>query len=141
MTPERVEFSLKWMLRLVGGFSLSAFLCVFLPYAWMDAVHNWLGLGHLPADPIVGYLARSLSAMYAFVSGFLCIASTDVRRYLPMVRFIGLATTILGVLLLGIGLIENLPLSWVIGEGPGSILYGLAILWLCNQLPPRAVSG
>ena len=30
-----------------------------VPYSWMDAIHQGLGMGKLPDAPIVGYLVRS----------------------------------------------------------------------------------
>lgn len=50
---------LRLFLWIVGTASLLAVAAVVMPYAWMNAIHQWLGMGRLPSDPIVGYLARS----------------------------------------------------------------------------------
>ena len=66
MTPAAADAALKWVLRLVGGVELLAVPFVLLPVAWMDAVHDrGLGLGPLPRGPVVEYMARSLSVLYA----------------------------------------------------------------------------
>ena len=73
----RAEDALRWFLRLVGAFSLLALPCALMPFSWMDATHRWLGLGTLPSEPIVAYLARSLSLFYALLGGLLWVASFD----------------------------------------------------------------
>lgn len=134
--PQRSEKTLKYLLILVGVCSATAFFCVFLPYPWMNDTHRRLGMGTLPDVPIVGYLTRSLSALYAFVGGFFCLVATDVRRYRPMVRFIGLASIVFGVLIVGIDICEQMPLSWTVSEGPLAILYGCLVLWLSRFVSP-----
>ena len=62
------ERVLCFFLRWVGGVSLLALVAVFMPYSWMDTIHQALGMGTLPAVPIVGYLARSLSLFYALMA-------------------------------------------------------------------------
>ena len=60
--PERC---LKVLVRILGTGSATVAVFVVVPYAWMNAIHQWLGLGTLPDTPVVGYLARSTSAFYA----------------------------------------------------------------------------
>ena len=133
------EAILQWLLRIIGAISLTAFFCVFLPYSWMNTIHDqWLGMGTLPSEPIVGYLARSLSAMYAFLGGILCLVSGDVRRYLLLIRFIGLAMIGLGVLLTGIDFVEGLPIAWTLGEGPWVVVYGVLVVWLAGRVQDTA---
>ncbi|HAA75417.1 TPA: hypothetical protein DCE37_09880 [Candidatus Latescibacteria bacterium] len=54
---------LIWLLRIIGTTSALAILAVVMPYEWMNAIHVWLGMGTLPTEPIVGYLARPLSGV------------------------------------------------------------------------------
>ena len=55
------------LLRFGGVIALFALVAVFMPLSWMAATHRWLGLGEMPTGPVVEYLARSLSAFYAFL--------------------------------------------------------------------------
>ena len=131
MNPERV---LKWIVRLLGTGSATAALFVAAPYASMDAIHRWLGLGTLPDTPVVGYLARSTSAFYALLGGLLWVVSFDLRRHLLVLRYLGAAIVVLGVTLFFVDWMEGLPLLWRWWEGPIDAAYGLAILWLSLRI-------
>ena len=63
---KKQESLFKLFLRISGAVSLFALIGVFMPYSWMNVTHQWLGMGTLPSEPIVGYLARSTSAFYTF---------------------------------------------------------------------------
>jgi peptidoglycan/LPS O-acetylase OafA/YrhL len=128
--PERI---LVWLLRLVGAVMLTALGAVFMPSQWMNAIHQQIGLGDLPDKPIVGYLTRSVSVLYALHGALLLFLAGDVRRYRPVVRFLALAGLVFGVLLLGIDCAVKMPLSWTAGEGPFVIVLGAAILWLSGR--------
>lgn len=128
---------LTYLLRLGGVLTGSAFLAIFLPESWMGSIHRDMGLGEYPAVPITDYLARSLSAMYAFHGGFLLVLSTNVRRYRPIVIFLGWATAVLGALLWGIDLHAPMPRWWTLSEGPWVVLIGFLIVWLCRRVPDQ----
>ena len=83
-------------LRMVGSFSLTAIFFVFVPYENMNNIHQLLGMGELPAEPVVGYLARSLSAFYALVGGIMWVVSFDIKQHLAVIRYLGAALTIFG---------------------------------------------
>jgi hypothetical protein len=51
-----------------------------MPFSWMAAVHESLGMGVLPDKPVVDYLARYASAFSAFYGLLLLLLMTDVRR-------------------------------------------------------------
>lgn len=129
----RWDFYLCLVLRLIGSTSLLAFLAVLMPYSWMNAIHQELGMGELPTAPIVGYLARSTSAFYALYGGLLWLVSFDPHRYSPIIRYLGFAMLIMGISLAVIDLNEGLPAFWRISEGPIVILYGVLILWLNSK--------
>ncbi len=99
----------------------------------MARIHADLGLGIFPAAPLTDYLARSVSALYAFHGGMLLILSTDVRRYLPAVRLLGWLTAGFGLVLLGIDLHAPMPGWWTFMEGPWVLAVGLLIVWLCGR--------
>jgi hypothetical protein len=117
-------------LRAIAVAASLAIVPVFMPHAWMEVCHDWLGLGTLPETPIIVYLTRSLSAMYAFHAGLLWIASRDVRRYAAMITYIALAVVVFGAVMVWIDVRAGLPLYWIAGEGPFTIGMGLAILIL-----------
>ena len=121
------------LLRLIGSASALALIAVFLPYQWMNVTHHWLGLGTLPPDPIVGYLARTLSAFYAFYGGLLWTLSFDTSKHRSTIRYIGFATLGFGLILLAVDWSEGLPFYWKIAEGPIVIVYGSMIVLLSRR--------
>jgi hypothetical protein len=142
MRPDRATAVLKLLLRVIGGFSLLALIFVAAPESWMVAIHAELGLGQLPDEPIVGYLARSTSAFYAIEGGLFWLVSFDLVRYRPVVRYLGAVTALFGLALLLIDGLEGLPLSWTLWEGPFVAVFGLAVLWLSGQAgTPTSVDG
>ena len=104
-----------------------------MPHAWMDACHRGLGLGALPELPILIYLTRSLSALYAAQAALLWLVSGDVRRYGPVVFYVGVAFLVFGAVVLGIDYHAGLPWFWILGEGPVLMLIGFLILGLLWQ--------
>jgi hypothetical protein len=129
---------LRLVMVLVGLSELPALGAVFLPIATMDAIHRWLGLGPLPAGPIVEYLARSLSLFYAMQGGLFLLAATDLRRYSGLVYYLGGSMLLLGVVVLGIDLSAGLPAWWTWGEGCVTLATGLAVLALNRLAGPRS---
>ncbi len=123
-TSERV---LVAVLRVFGGLSLLATVAVFMPLAWMDACHAWLGLGPLPQGPIVEYLARSTSALYAMMGGLVWLAAGDPRRYERVIAYLAAIVAVLGVVIGVVDLRLGMPLLWTLGEGPGTVLMGLVL--------------
>ena len=138
MSRPRTEILLLFVLRGVGTVSLLALVAVVLPYSWMDAIHSRLGLGRLPPEPIVGYLARSVSAFYALLGGLLWLLSFDLPRHRPTLCFLGVAIMIFGAILIGIDWAEGLPLWWKLWEGPWVMVLGAAIAWPAFRLKPAA---
>ena len=112
-----------------------AIFAVFFPYSWMNAIHGWLGMGTLPPEPIVGYLARSTSAFYFMLGGLSWVISFDLRRLRPAVGFVGLFLLGFAPVLLGLDIIEGMPLLWTLGEGPMVAVMGAAILVLRRGVP------
>ncbi len=113
---------------------LLAIPTTFLPVDWMAAVHRWLGLGDFPATPIVDYLTRSLSLLYALHGGVLIAVAADVRRYAPVIVYVGAAHALFGMVILGVDLHAGLPLHWTLGEGPPITVLGLVLLWLARAV-------
>lgn len=134
MTPEEQRF-FRLFLRAVGSVSLLAVFAVVMPYAWMNAIHQGLGMGELPGAPIVGYLARSLSGFYALLGGLLWVLSFDVVRYRTVLRYLGVVMVVFGLALLSVDWAEGMPLPWTLGEGPSAVCFGIVILWFSSRMP------
>lgn len=115
-------------LRIIGTLALFAVVAVVMPYSWMNAIHQWLGMGQLPSQPVVGYLARSASAFYALFGGLLWLASCDVQRHRLVLIYLGAATIIFGAVLFVVDLLEGMPLHWSLTEGPTNVTFGIVIL-------------
>jgi hypothetical protein len=123
---------LKLVLLGMGAASLTAVFPAAMPMRWMDVVHQTLGLGPMPQGPVVEYLARALSALYAFHGGLLVLAATDIRRYAPIVTYVGFALVAFAGGITAIGLSAGLPLYWVGAEGGTTLTMGVVIL-LCQR--------
>ncbi len=99
----------------------------------MAAIHQQAGLGELPRAPITEYLTRSLSAMYALHGLVLLALSTNVRRHLAVVGWLGWGTAVLGALQLAIDAGARLPAWWTVVEGPWALVAGGLIVWLVRR--------
>lgn len=129
----RNERILVWLLRLGGVVMLTALGAVVMPFDSMNSIHRQLGLGELPHVPIAGYLTRSVSALYALHGALLVFLAGDVRRYLPVVRFLAVAGAVFGTVLLGIDCFVGMPLSWTVAEGAYVVALSTVILWLTGR--------
>jgi hypothetical protein len=75
------ESALRVLLGLIGTSSLLALIFVAAPYSWMNEIHQNLGMGDLShQQPVVGYLARSTSALYAILGGLFWLICFDLQR-------------------------------------------------------------
>ena len=128
-----VQRALVLLLRMAAVLLLLALGAVVFPFSWMAAIHGWLGMGELPDRPIVGYLARSLSAMYAIHGALAWLLSLDVRRFAPVIYFQAVVTIVFGVGMLLLDLVEGMPLFWTLCEGPFVAALGIALLALIRR--------
>ncbi len=135
MTKQNSIFRL--FLRIIGTAALLAFVAVVMPYSWMNAIHKWLGMGQLPAEPIVGYLARSTSAFYALLGGLMWVVSFDLHRYRPVLIYVGAAIIVFGGALFAVDMLEGMPLWWTVGEGLFNVVFGVVIFVLACRLGER----
>lgn len=118
----------------MGTNSLFAVLFVIAPASWLDSIHSLLGMGALPDLPVVGYLARSTSALYALLGGLFWIVSFDITRHLLILRYLSMAIILFGAALLGIDWREGLPFLWKVWEGPFVMAFGVAIFFLSRNI-------
>src|SRR6516225_1060667 len=105
----KADRALVMLLRFVGVPALFALVAVFMPVSWMVATHRWLGLGEMPTAPVEEYLARSVSAFYAVMGALCLVLTTDLERYRPLVRFLGLVFALMSVVVLGIDVAAGMP--------------------------------
>jgi hypothetical protein len=134
---KRFEKVLVWLLRVSGVLMLVALGAVVMPFEWMNLIHQKLGLGILPEVPIVNYLARSASALYAVHGALLIFAASDVRRYLSLVRFLAWVAVALGPLMIWIDHTAGMPLLWTVCEGPYIFTIGLVLLGFASRVQTR----
>jgi hypothetical protein len=131
MTAERI---LLWLLRLNAGVLLLAAPCVFLPFAWMDAIHREvLGFGPLPDAPITRYMAHSLSLLYATDGLITLYITLDWQRYRPAVPLLAWLHVAFGGAMLAVDLDAGMPWWWSAAEGPPLAVMGLVMLMLYRR--------
>ncbi len=111
-----------------------AVFAIFLPTAWMAAIHRWLGLGEFPDAAIAQYLARSVSAFYAMFGGLTILASLDVRRFGPVITYLAVVFMAFGVVITGVDTLAKMPTYWTLFEGPPTFGIGLVILLLNRRV-------
>ncbi|HAK96306.1 MAG TPA: hypothetical protein DCM87_15265 [Planctomycetes bacterium] len=128
------------VLMIVAALSMLAALApVFFPFAWMQAIHEALGLGALPELPIVEYMARSLSAFYACYGALVLYLAFDVARYASLIRFLGALGLLFGAVMVWVDIASGLPPYWALGEGPFILVLGAALYVLAGKV--RAAAG
>jgi hypothetical protein len=125
------------MLRFGGTVLCSAAAAVLLPREVMASTNDWLGLAPLPDAPIVYYLARSTSALYALRGVIYFLAASDPVRYRSLIVLLAVTNVIYGVTLAFIGSTAGMPLWWTGVESPFVIITGLVLLVLVRSLPRR----
>ncbi len=136
MRPERAETVLRWLLIVLGVFAATAVIPMVMPFSWMQAGNDWLGLEPLAETPLAQYLTRSLSAVYALIGALTIYLGLNVRRYRDLIAFVGWLTAFLGVALFGIDLAAGLPAAWTWGEGPPTVVVAAVIVWLARRVRP-----
>jgi hypothetical protein len=131
------EKALMVLLRLAGVLLLTAVVPAVMPSAWMEEIHRRLGMGELPEGPIIGYLTRSVSAMYAMHGALVLFVSSDVRRFLPVVKCLAGLTILFGIGMVALDVMVEMPPYWVLCEGPFIVVLGGVLLWLSGQVEDR----
>jgi hypothetical protein len=130
----RYEKALVVLMRAAGVMLLIAVIPAVMPFAWMKDIHRLLGMGELPEGPIMGYLTRSLSAMYAMHGALVFFISLDVRRYRPVVKCLAVLGIIFGLGMLVLDFVVGMPFQWTMHEGPFIVIMGFVMLWLAGYV-------
>lgn len=133
MSTDTSRRILAVLLYVMGGLAALAVVPMVMPTRWMVATNDWLGLGPFPHAPLTQYLTRSLSALYALVGGLVLYVAYHLDRYLELVGVMGWLTVLLGLFLTGLDFAIGMPAAWSWGEGPPTVLVGLAFVWLAGQ--------
>ncbi|HON91852.1 MAG TPA: hypothetical protein PLT20_02650 [Sedimentisphaerales bacterium] len=125
---------LRGLLRLTAIVMLCALVFVFCPFEWMAAIHRWIGLGELVYTPLLSYLIRSVSALYAILGAIGMYISFDPDRYRPLVVLLGVAALLGGVGVTILDAVVRFPRFWTAAEGPSTVLLGVALLVLAHKI-------
>jgi hypothetical protein len=126
---------LTFLLRFGGTLLCTAAFAVLLPRETMVSTNAALGLAPLPDVPIVYYLARSTSALYALRGVSYFLAASDPIRFRPLIVLIGVTNVVFGIALAGISASAGMPLWWTTTEGPVVIATGVMVLVLVRRVP------
>ena len=137
----RSERVLVLLLRLCGVMLLLAVFAIPLPREWMAAIHEWLGLGRFPDGPLIDYLARSISGLYAIHGGLLFVCAADVRRFRPVILYSVIVGLIFGLTMTAVDFHAGMPLYWSVGEGPFVVIFSAIVLALLRKVEANSTSS
>jgi hypothetical protein len=128
------------ILRLVGAVEVLAFAAVFMPRAWMEVGHAWLGFPAMPQDPVFESVMRQVSFTYGLHGVALWVIAADVARYRPLVVLTGVGYLAAGPVFVLIDRMAGMPWLWTAGNAGSCLLVGtllLGLLWLERAEPER----
>jgi len=121
------------VLRATGVLFLLALVGAALPESWMKAVYEWGGLGPWPGGALLVYLARAVAILYGFYGLLALYLSFDVRRYLPLIRFMAIVGFPFAPVMFVVIWAAGLPTVWAVSE-PMSIVV-ISALWYVASRP------
>jgi hypothetical protein len=124
---------------MTGTAMLCALVFVFCPFGWMQAIHARIGMGELGYTPLLSYLIRTLSAMYATLGALILFISLDVERYSGLIRLLAWIAIVSGAGVTALDATLHLPLFWTATEGPFTIVLGLVLIALMAKIPTETV--
>jgi hypothetical protein len=121
---------LRLLLRTLGVICVLAVIPLLMPFRWLDAAHQWMGLGSFPSQPIAEYLVRSVSSLCVFYGGLLLTLARDVVRFAPIIKYQAIAIMLLSSFGIFAGSRAGLPAIWVIADAIGCWIFLLPIYFL-----------
>jgi hypothetical protein len=86
----------------------------------------------MATGPVVEYLDRSLSAFYAIMGALCLVLTTDLERYLPLARLLGVAFALMSLVFLGDDLAAGMPWWWSAPKGPRGVVFGALLFVLAR---------
>ena len=69
----------------------------------------------------------------------LFFVSLDVRRFLPVVKFVAVLTILFGLWLIALDVVVGMPVLWIAAEGPSLFFLYCVVLWLTGHVEGIAV--
>jgi len=139
---EEVPVPFGWLVLVLRGTAvllLLAFVGAALPENWMKVVYEWGGLGPWPGGTLLVYLARAVSILYGFYGLLALYLSFDVRRYLPLIRFLAIVSFPFAPVMFAVIWAAGLPMVWAVSE-PTSIVV-ISALWYVASRPARLTNA
>ena len=133
MTSTQAVTVLKWFLIVFGAMAVAAVVPMVMPTDWMETINDALGLGPFQRSPLMEYLTRSLSALYAMVGALVVYLGINAGRYLELIVVVGWLTIALGIALTVLDFAIGMPATWTWGEGPPTVVVGAFIIWLAKK--------
>ena len=124
-----------WLLRIAAAVELGAFVAVVMPRQWMETGHEWLGLGAMPAGPLLDFMIRQTSFTYGLHGVLLWLLSRDVLRFRPLVIFTGVSYVLAAPVFVLIDVGAGMPWFWTLGDGGACFCLGSGLLWLDWRSP------
>jgi hypothetical protein len=121
------------VLRATAVLFLLAFAGVVMPESWMKTVYEWDGLGPWPGGALLVYLARAVSMLYGFCGLLALYLSFDVRRYLPLIRFLAIVGFPFAPVMFVVIWAAGLPTVWAVSEPAGILV--ISALWYVASRP------
>ena len=124
------ERLLVWLLRLAGATEILAFIAVVMPRSWMEISHAWLGLGEMPAGPLLMFMIRQASFTYGVHGLSLWLIASDVKRFRPFVVFNAIAFLVAAPVFFLIDFTSGMPWWWTVSDPCSCGFFGAALLLL-----------
>ena len=100
----------------------------------MRTLHTLADLGDMPDTPVVWYLARSASALYAMTGGLFWIVSADIGRHRLVLWYLAWSIAVLGTVLCVIDIWAAMPFPWTVTEGPSVLLMAAVMIYLLSRI-------
>jgi hypothetical protein len=119
-----------WLMRLAGVVEILAFIAVVMPRSWMETSHTWLGLGEMPAAPVLMFMIRQASYTYGVHGISLLVLASNVERFRPLVILNGIAFLVAGPVFFLIDYTSGMPWWWTIADPLSCLTFGAALLLL-----------
>ncbi|HEV2765644.1 MAG TPA: hypothetical protein VGV38_21855 [Pyrinomonadaceae bacterium] len=126
------------LLRLLGAVELLAFVSVVMPRSWMEAGHEWLGMGELPQGPLLMFMIRQASYAYGMHGVSMFVLARDVERFRPLVVLNGVAFLLAAPVFFLIDYTTGMPWFWTAFDTLGCGFFGAALLRLTRDESGRA---
>jgi hypothetical protein len=135
------EKLLAWLMRLAGLCEVLAFFAVVMPRGWMEASHEWLGMGRMPEGAVLMFMIRQASYTYGMHGIGLWVLASNVRRLRPLVILNGISYLLAAPVFLAIDRSAGMPLFWTISDAAGCGFLGAALLWLVRGIHDGNANG